>query len=44
VAQQRRSIIYIDGFNLYYGLLRSPKYKGCKWLNLEESVPAHSPR
>lgn len=32
----KRAIVYIDGFNLYYGLLRSPQYRGCKWLNLEE--------
>ena len=30
-----RSIVYIDVFNFYYGLLRSGKYKGCKWLDLE---------
>ncbi len=28
----KRSIIYIDGFNLYYGALRGGP---CKWLNLE---------
>jgi hypothetical protein len=27
-----RSIIYVDGFNLYYGALRGGPYK---WLNLE---------
>jgi len=32
----KRSIVYIDGFNVYYGLLRGGKYKGCKWLNLEK--------
>lgn len=29
----KRSIVYIDGFNLYYGALKGSK---CKWLNLEE--------
>lgn len=29
----RRTIIYTDGFNLYYGAIRNPP--GCKWLNLE---------
>ena len=28
----RRSIVYIDGFNLYYGALRGTPYK---WLNLQ---------
>jgi hypothetical protein len=27
-----RAIVYVDGFNLYYGCLRKTKYK---WLNLE---------
>ncbi|MBE9060158.1 NYN domain-containing protein [cf. Phormidesmis sp. LEGE 11477] len=29
----KRSIIYIDGFNLYYGALKSTPYK---WLNLQK--------
>ncbi len=28
----RRSIVYIDGFNFYYGALRGTRHK---WLNLE---------
>ncbi len=28
----KRSIVYIDGFNLYYGALKNTKFK---WLNLE---------
>jgi hypothetical protein len=28
----KRSIVYIDGFNLYYGVLRGAPYK---WLDLE---------
>ena len=28
----KRSIIYIDGFNLYYGAIKDTKWK---WLNLE---------
>lgn len=28
-----KTIVYIDGFNFYYGLLRNPKYKGYKWLD-----------
>ena len=28
----RRSIVYIDGFNFYYGAVRGTRYK---WLNLE---------
>ena len=29
----KRSIIYIDGFNLYYGLVKDTPWK---WLNIEE--------
>ena len=29
-----RSIVYVDGFNLYYGAIKHSAYK-CKWLNLE---------
>ncbi len=29
---RQRTIIYIDGFNLYYGALKGTAYK---WLNLE---------
>jgi NYN domain len=29
----KRSIIYVDGFNLFYGMLKGTKYK---WLNLEK--------
>ena len=29
---KKKSIIYIDGFNLYYGMLKNTKYK---WLDLE---------
>ncbi len=29
----KRSIVYIDGFNLYYGAIRGTRYK---WLNLEK--------
>ena len=32
-----RAIVYIDGFNLYYGLLRHSPHK---WLNLEKFVKA----
>lgn len=28
-----RCIVYIDGFNFYYALLRNPKYRACKWLD-----------
>jgi hypothetical protein len=31
---RRRSVIYIDGFNLYYGVLRSAPSQ--KWLDLEK--------
>jgi 6-hydroxy-3-succinoylpyridine 3-monooxygenase len=31
-SQPNRSIVYIDGFNLYYGALKDTPYK---WLNLE---------
>ncbi len=30
---KKRSIIYVDGFNLYYGALRGGRYK---WLNLQK--------
>ena len=30
----KKTYVYIDGFNLYYGILRR-KYPGFKWLNLE---------
>ena len=26
-ANRRRTIIYVDGFNLYYGVLKDSKYK-----------------
>jgi len=29
----KRSIVYVDGFNLYYGALRGSSYR---WLNLEQ--------
>ena len=32
-----RTIVYIDGFNLYYGLLRHSPHK---WLDLEKFVKA----
>ena len=32
VPGRKRCIVYIDGFNLYYGALRGGRYK---WLNLE---------
>lgn len=31
--EQKRSIIYIDGFNLYYGAIKNTPWK---WLNLEK--------
>lgn len=31
----KKTNVYIDGFNLYYGILRR-NYPGFKWLNLEE--------
>ena len=30
---KKKSIVYIDGFNLYYGLMRGGPYK---WLNLQK--------
>jgi hypothetical protein len=32
MKSKHRTIVYIDGFNFYYGLLRSSPYK---WLNIE---------
>ena len=32
----RKTYVYIDSFNLYYGILNARKKKGFKWLNLEE--------
>ena len=31
---KKKSIVYIDGFNLFYGLLKKEKNK--KWLNLQK--------
>ena len=31
--QKQKTIVYIDGFNLYYGCLK--KHKSCKWLDLK---------
>ena len=31
---KKKSIVYIDGFNLFYGLLK--KEKNRKWLNLQK--------
>ena len=36
-----RTNVYIDGFNLYYGLLRGSQYK---WLNLEALFDSLLPR
>ena len=33
----KRTIVYIDGYNLYYGLLKGPKWK---WLDLMAFVKA----
>jgi len=33
-AVSTRTVIYIDGFNLYYGALRGTPYK---WLDIEKS-------
>jgi len=35
---QLRTSIYIDGFNLYYGLLKNTPYK---WLNIESLCQAY---
>lgn len=36
-----RTDVYIDGFNLYYGLLRSGPFK---WLDLEQLLPKNDVR
>ena len=36
MPKSKRSIIYVDGFNFYYGLLRSPRLRKCKWLDFEK--------
>jgi uncharacterized LabA/DUF88 family protein len=35
MASKKRSIVYIDGFNFYYALLRSEQYRAFKWLDFE---------
>ena len=37
----KKTIIYIDGFNLYYGLLR---FSHCKWLDVVSFASALLPR
>ncbi len=37
----KKTIIYIDGFNLYYGLLR---FSHCKWLDVVSFASSLLPR
>ena len=34
----KKTLVYIDGYNLYYGLLKNSL--GCKWLNLRALAAA----
>ncbi len=36
-AKKERVIVYVDGFNIYFGMLEAG-YDYCKWLNLKELV------
>lgn len=40
MARQKRTSVYIDAFNLYFGALRKTSYK---WLNLEALCQAYLP-
>jgi uncharacterized LabA/DUF88 family protein len=33
-----RTIVYVDGFNLYFGSLRN---RPCRWLNIEQAIRLH---
>ncbi len=35
VTRKERVIVYIDGFNLYFGM-KEAGYKNCKWLDLQQ--------
>ncbi len=37
---KNRVIVYIDGFNLYFGMLEAG-YDNCKWLNIEKLVQSY---
>ncbi len=37
VQQKERVLVYVDGFNLYFGMLEAG-YDNCKWLNLRQLV------
>ena len=39
--KKQRTIVYVDGFNLYYGALKDKA--GCRWLNIEEMVKSILP-
>ena len=31
----KTTIVYVDGYNFYFGLLRGGQFRDCKWLDLE---------
>jgi uncharacterized LabA/DUF88 family protein len=40
-TSRKKACVYIDGFNLFYGILKGSKYK---WLNLEELCKFYFPK
>jgi uncharacterized LabA/DUF88 family protein len=38
--EKNRVVVYIDGFNLYFGMLESG-FNNCKWLNIEKLVKSY---
>ncbi len=37
IPKKERVIVYVDGFNMYFGILESGFYN-CKWLNISKLV------
>jgi hypothetical protein len=35
IPKKERVIVYVDGFNLYFGLLEAG-FNNCKWLNINK--------
>jgi hypothetical protein len=37
IPKKERVIVYVDGFNMYFGLLEAG-FNNCKWLNISKLV------
>ena len=40
VRNKNRVVVYIDGFNLYFGMMDAG-FRACKWLNVEKLVRSY---